>query len=99
MPDSRPRVLCAGVYLADVENTARHVADVLARSREVDIEQRWIGLTTRGSATDLPGTVPTSRGAPRSARFSTACWTDSSFSTGSCFATTILKSRKDSPTR
>lgn len=59
MAESRPRVLCAGVYLADVENTARHVADVLARSREVDIEQRWIGLTTRNGKTDIPGTVAT----------------------------------------
>jgi hypothetical protein len=59
MVERRPRVLCAGVYLADVENTARHVADVLARSRQVEVEQRWIGLTTRNSKTDLPGTVAT----------------------------------------
>jgi hypothetical protein len=59
MNDRRPRVLCAGVYLADVENTARHVTDVLSRSQSVAIEQRWIGLTTKNNKTDVLGTVAT----------------------------------------
>lgn len=53
----RPRVLSVGIYLADQENTARHVSSVLSRSRTLDIEQRWIGLSLKGSPTDVPGTV------------------------------------------
>jgi hypothetical protein len=55
--DARPRVLCVGVYLADVENTAGHVTDVLSRSRTLDIEMRWTALTMKGGKADVPGTV------------------------------------------
>ena len=57
MREARPRLLCAGVYLADVENTARHVTEVLSRSRTLDIEMRWIALTLKGGKADVPGTV------------------------------------------
>jgi hypothetical protein len=57
MREALPRLLCVGVYLADVENTARHVTEVLSRSRTLDIEMRWIALTTKNGATDVPGTV------------------------------------------
>jgi hypothetical protein len=56
-PGARPRVLFAGVYLADIENTAAHVTDVLSRSTHLDIEMRWIALTTKNAKTDVPGTV------------------------------------------
>ena len=57
MRSVRPRVLCVGVYLADVENTARHVTDILSRSQNIDVELRWIALTTKNGKTDVPGTV------------------------------------------
>jgi glycosyltransferase involved in cell wall biosynthesis len=42
---SRPgRALVLGVYLADKPNTAEHVAATLARSRDVEVRQRWAGL-------------------------------------------------------
>jgi hypothetical protein len=51
-------MLCLGIYVADRSNTARHVIDVLSRSRRVSITQRWIALDTSGAgATDIPGTV------------------------------------------
>jgi hypothetical protein len=58
MFDRRPRVLCAGVYLAERENTAEHISRVFARSQRVDLVQRWIALTPGGEGrTDVSGTV------------------------------------------
>jgi hypothetical protein len=53
----RPRVLCAGIYLADRENTAQHVTDVLSRSRTIDVVQRWIALAPAGGPADVAGTL------------------------------------------
>ncbi len=52
-----PRILCVGVYLADKEHTARHVADVLSRSQTVVVQQRWTALALNGGKTDIPDTV------------------------------------------
>jgi hypothetical protein len=38
------RVLVVGVYLADHENTAEHVATELGRSSRWSVEQRWVAL-------------------------------------------------------
>lgn len=55
---SRPRVLCAGIYLAHRENTAEHISRVFSDSQCVDVVQRWIGLTVgQEGRTDIPGTV------------------------------------------
>lgn len=43
-PSTRGRVLVAGVYLVDRENHAADIAAELARSREWEVEQRWIAL-------------------------------------------------------
>jgi hypothetical protein len=54
----RPKVLCAGIYLADLENTAEHIGRVFSGSQHVDVVQRWIALTRgQGGQTDVPGTV------------------------------------------
>jgi hypothetical protein len=59
MSSSRPRVLCAGIYLAHRENTAEHITRVFSDSRRVDLVQRWIALAVdgHGGQTDIPGTV------------------------------------------
>jgi len=59
MSSRRPRVLCAGVYLAHRENTAEHLSRAFSGSHRVDLVQRWIALTAgdRKGWTDLPGTV------------------------------------------
>ena len=58
MSSRRPRVLCAGIYLADRENTAEHITRVFSRSQRVDLVQRWLALTGgQGGRTDIPGTV------------------------------------------
>lgn len=38
---ARPKVLVAGVYLADRANTAPHLARAFASSRRVEVAQRW----------------------------------------------------------
>jgi glycosyltransferase involved in cell wall biosynthesis len=43
-PDERPRVLVAGVYLADRQNYAADIARELGRSRRWSVEQRWVAL-------------------------------------------------------
>jgi hypothetical protein len=40
----RPRVLVAGIYLADKPNTAAHLVRAYASSSACDVEQKWIGL-------------------------------------------------------
>ncbi len=58
MPDRRPKVLCAGIYLAHRENSAEHISGVFSRSQRVDFLQRWMALTDgRKGRTDIPGTV------------------------------------------
>ena len=59
MPSRRPRVLCAGVYLAQRENTAEHITGVFARNQRVDLVQRWIALTAGGQKgrPDVAGTI------------------------------------------
>lgn len=57
MREVRPRVLCAGIYLADRENTAQHVTDILSRSRTIDVVQRWIALAPAGGAAEVAGTL------------------------------------------
>jgi hypothetical protein len=59
MSSRRPRVLCAGVYLAQHENTAEHITRVFSRSKRVDVVQRWIALTTgaQEARTHVAGTV------------------------------------------
>jgi hypothetical protein len=58
MSSRRPKVLCAGVYLAHRENTANHISSVFSRSHRVDLVQRWIALTGgHEGKIDIPGTV------------------------------------------
>jgi hypothetical protein len=58
MSDYRPRVLCAGIYLANRENTAEHISRVFSDSQWVDVVQRWIALTSgQEGRTDVAGTV------------------------------------------
>jgi hypothetical protein len=59
MSSRRPRVLCAGVYLAHRENTAEHLSRVFSASQCVDLVQRWIALkpADEEGRTDIPGTV------------------------------------------
>jgi hypothetical protein len=58
MSSRRPRVLCAGIYLAYRENTAEHITRVFSSSRRVDLVQRWIALTgDQGGRIDILGTV------------------------------------------
>jgi glycosyltransferase involved in cell wall biosynthesis len=40
----RARALVLGIYLADKRNTARHVVETIAGSRDLDVHQRWVAL-------------------------------------------------------
>jgi len=55
--NTKPKILCVGVYLADQKNSARHIANILSRSKAVSIEQRWIAISRTGAPSDLRGTV------------------------------------------
>ena len=59
------RALVLGIYLADKPNTAEHVAATLARSHDLEVNQRWVALGGEpadgelGSVTALTVTKPT----------------------------------------
>jgi glycosyltransferase involved in cell wall biosynthesis len=62
----RRRALVLGVYLADKPNTAAHIAETLARSEDLAVQQRWVALgedaspgEELGSMTTLTVTEPT----------------------------------------
>jgi glycosyltransferase involved in cell wall biosynthesis len=63
--DEPRRVLVLGVYLAGKPNTAEHITATLARSRNLDVRQRWVALGGEppdgelGSVTALTVTEPT----------------------------------------
>jgi glycosyltransferase involved in cell wall biosynthesis len=63
--DQPRRALVLGVYLAGKPNTAEHIAATLARSRDVEVHQRWVALGDDpangelGSLTALTVTEPT----------------------------------------
>lgn len=64
--DGTRRALVLGVYLAGRPNTAAHVASTLARSRDLEVRQRWVALGDEppddgelGSVTALSVTEPT----------------------------------------
>jgi glycosyltransferase involved in cell wall biosynthesis len=42
--DRSRRVLVLGVYLAEKPNTADHIAATLARSADLEVDQRWVAL-------------------------------------------------------
>jgi glycosyltransferase involved in cell wall biosynthesis len=52
------RALVLGVYLAGKPNTAEHIASTIARSRDVDVRQRWVALGGEGANGEL-GSVTT----------------------------------------
>jgi glycosyltransferase involved in cell wall biosynthesis len=47
------RALVLGVYLAGKPNTAEHVASTIARSRDLDVRQRWVALGGEPTNGDL----------------------------------------------
>jgi len=51
--DRLGRVLVLGIYLADKENTARHVVSEMAGSQRWSVEQRWLSMGSRPVDTDL----------------------------------------------
>ena len=61
------RALVLGVYLAGRPNTAEHIAATLARSRDLEVRQRWVALGDDpsdgelGSLTALTVTEPASK--------------------------------------
>lgn len=51
------KILVAGVYMAGRLNTASHIMDVCASSKQHDVTQRWIALAPRGRGDfSIPGT-------------------------------------------
>ncbi len=61
MTKAMPRVVCVGVYLADEEHTANHIARVLSHSKTIKIDQRWTGIARDDTPTDVPYTVDVAR--------------------------------------
>ena len=47
------RALVLGVYMAGKPNTAEHIAAILARSRDIDVTQRWVALGDEHSDGEL----------------------------------------------
>jgi tetratricopeptide (TPR) repeat protein/2-polyprenyl-3-methyl-5-hydroxy-6-metoxy-1,4-benzoquinol methylase len=43
-PEKRKKVLVAGVYLADRENTAADIAAVISASKDFDVVQKWVAI-------------------------------------------------------
>ena len=44
VPQSRPKVLVVGVYMAEKENLAGHLVSRFASSRHCDVVQRWVAI-------------------------------------------------------
>jgi hypothetical protein len=48
--EAKPNILAAGVYLADVDNTAEHVRSILAATKSFNVVQRWTAIALTPNA-------------------------------------------------